>query len=185
MSMTRDQLEALLIEDLNKAVYKWNSKYPRYAITRPHLNFTTLKGSTSMYGRAIGDYLIQVNPEWAMALGEDYLETVRHELAHNICARLNQDYENAPLLNGKRERGHGRAWKEVAIIVGARPQRCGTREEYEKVKAAVELPDAYTYRMVCSEGCTPWLFSKRRYNNVTVRKEVYRCPKCHKAIKPR
>lgn len=76
-------------------------------------------------------------------------EVVPHEIAHNVCIALGWD------------RGHGKNWKRVCVMLGGNGKRCydGSGIEFEGTRKRKK----YEYRATCG---TVMLISDVRHNRI-------------------
>lgn len=103
--------------------------------------------------RTQGNHVILINER--MEHDSDFIETVRHELAHAI----------AYAVHGSSQ-GHNKAWKVIASKLGAEPKSCAHNEKGTE----------YEYFMACP-NCG-WKDGKVRLSKRIKRADMYRCGDC-------
>jgi predicted SprT family Zn-dependent metalloprotease len=145
-----DTLEAKRGRTYKTPIIKWN-----------------LRGKSCL-GQAVGVNLIRLHPEAAEKLGNAYVETVLHEVAHIVAETDRRQF--SPMSRAGRWSAHGAVWREVMRQLGQTPNRCGTLPE------GVSLTPARTVeRFVVSCGCQQHVITKVRLNKGLGR---YHCRKC-------
>lgn len=96
-----------------------------------------------------------------MLMGDDLLDTVRHELAHHVCCVLGlYTFPRSSFLFD----AHDSAWQDVARTLGAKP--CARNKQLNL--------EAAKYVIGCAQGCK---IAKNRASRQTRQPELYRCRK--------
>lgn len=106
---------------------------------------------------ATGHHLVAVNERiYEQGNVEDFIDTVRHEVAHAVV------YE----MNGKESQGHNHKWKAMATKLGADPSSSHKKKT-----------DTYKYYIACPNGCySP--NGKRRRSKRIKKPWRYTCNTC-------
>lgn len=85
---------------------------------------------------------------------DDFLDTVRHELAHAICYGMHDKYPSRQKHHDYDPyyKGHGEAWKQMAAKLGADPSSCHSKRDRS---------NEYNYMLGCPNCGNEWGKTKR------------------------
>ena len=133
-----------------------------------HFNFDNAKGRAEcchFHTKTITLSRFQVERRAA----EDTRYTILHEIAHAIAGHA---------------AGHGQAWREVCIRIGARPERCYSEESdgrtQEDFKFQGECPNCHVVihrhkrrRIACGKCCSKFNFGRFASQYLFIWKEKY------------
>lgn len=119
--------------------------FPQYIQLPPEISFK-LRGR-SVAGKARGHTKVFYNVDYYLADPDDYLnDIIPHEIAHIVCAATGLG------------RGHNYGWQRVARAIGARPERCISRELSDKAKVLVpKARQTSEYLYKTSTGHEVWV----------------------------
>jgi predicted SprT family Zn-dependent metalloprotease len=126
-----------------------------------------LKGKSCL-GQAVGGSVIRLHPEAADLLGEQYVETILHEVCH-IAAEAERR-KHAPTVRTGKWSAHGAVWRNMMRSLGQSPDRTCSLPEGVKLTPARKVKQ-FKVRCACKEH----VVSQVRVNRGI---ERYHCRRC-------
>lgn len=144
------------IDKLLNALVKYDNVFGQYDVIG-YLEGWNVRINSRAKGRlgqcSYGKKEIQLS---AFITADEQVHTLLHEIAHAISYFV------------FKERGHGRAWKSVMIMLGQQPNRCGSSQTLKEAKIR-----SAKHVYACSDCGFEWL-AQRRWKSVVGRYH----PKC-------
>lgn len=164
MTETQQIAEANVRKYINKASLIFGQKFPIPRIT------WSLRGKTAgtaCYSR----WVINLHPELAERVGEEYEQTVGHEIAHLVTDRTHG------VMHTRRGQhiSHGWAWKSVMRRLGLNPERCHTYDMTGIGRTRRTTAENYIYTCGCCEHTLSALRHKRFQNGAYRRLHCCKC----------
>jgi predicted SprT family Zn-dependent metalloprotease len=136
-------------------------------ILTPQVHFDI--NSSRLNGTATGTTKIRLNPDVMMKVGEEFDQTIGHEVAHLIVSKMRELNHGYVRIFDDSNRSHGALWKRVMSELGLEVSRCSNYDQ----ELLLNVGD-HIYACKCRDTI---VISTRMHNSIRAGRGRH-CSKC-------